>query len=77
MDDDPAILELNEILLERDGHGVVVAASGAEALRALSKRAFDVVFLDEEMPGMSGVEVAKRIRARETPGRQTSRSFSP
>ncbi len=76
VDDDPAILELNEILLERDGHGVVVAASGAEALRALSKRAFDVVFLDEEMPGMSGVEVAKRIRARETPGSKRQGVFA-
>jgi signal transduction histidine kinase/CheY-like chemotaxis protein len=68
VDDDPAILELNEILLERDGHSVTVAASGPEALRALSRRVFDVVFLDEEMPGMGGVEVAKRMRARETPG---------
>jgi signal transduction histidine kinase/CheY-like chemotaxis protein len=68
VDDDPAILELNEILLARDGHAVVVAASGAEALRVLAKRPFDVVFLDEEMPGMSGVEVAKKIRSREAPG---------
>jgi hypothetical protein len=68
VDDDPAILELNEILLSRDGHEVVPAASGAEGLRVLAKRQFDVVFLDEEMPGMSGVEVAKRIRAREAPG---------
>ncbi len=68
VDDDPAILELNEILLERDGHEVTVAASGAEALRALSKRAFDVVFLDEEMPGMNGVEMLKKVRAREAAG---------
>jgi signal transduction histidine kinase/CheY-like chemotaxis protein len=67
VDDDPAILEVNEILLEREGHEVAAAASGAEALRSLAKRRFDVVFLDEEMPGMSGVEVAKRIRAGETP----------
>jgi signal transduction histidine kinase/CheY-like chemotaxis protein len=67
VDDNPAILELNDILLERDGHEVTVAGSGAEALRILSKRVFDAVFLDEEMPGMSGVEVAKRIRAGEAP----------
>lgn len=66
-DDDPAIRELNEILLEREGHEVVAVASGLEALRALGKRRFDAVLLDEEMPGMSGVEVAKTIRARETP----------
>ena len=68
VDDDPAILELNEILLERDGHDVLAAASGHEALQALAKRRFDVVFLDEEMPGMGGVEVARRIRGGEAPG---------
>jgi signal transduction histidine kinase/CheY-like chemotaxis protein len=68
VDDDPAILELNEILLEQDGHEVTLAESGPDALRALAKRRFDLVFLDEEMPGMNGVEVAKRIRANEAPG---------
>ena len=68
VDDDPAILELNEILLKREGHAVTAAASGVEALRALAKRRYDVIFLDEEMPGMSGVEAAKKIRAGETPG---------
>ena len=68
VDDDPAILELDEILLAREGHEVAVAASGAEAVGVLAKRQFDAVFLDEEMPGMSGVEVVKRIRAREAPG---------
>jgi signal transduction histidine kinase/CheY-like chemotaxis protein len=67
VDDDPAILELNEILLEREGHEVAAVASGLEALRALAKRRFDLVFLDEEMPSMSGVEVVKRIRASEAP----------
>jgi signal transduction histidine kinase/FixJ family two-component response regulator/HPt (histidine-containing phosphotransfer) domain-containing protein len=65
-DDDPAILELNETLVEREGHEVVAVESGADALRALARRRFDVVFLDEEMPGMSGVEVVKKIRAGES-----------
>lgn len=68
VDDDPAILELNGILLEKEGHEVAAAASGHEALKALAKRRFDVVFLDEEMPGMSGVEVVERIRGSEAPG---------
>jgi len=68
VDDDPAILELNEILLQRDGHEVAVASSGAEALRALAKRRFDLMFLDEEMPGMSGVELVKKIRGDEAGG---------
>ena len=64
-DDDPAILELNETLVEREGHEVVAVESGADALRVLSKQRFDVIFLDEEMPGMSGVDVLKKIRAGE------------
>lgn len=63
VDDDPAILELNQILIEREGYDVTAVSSGAEALRAFAKRPFDIVFLDEEMPGMNGIEAAKRIRA--------------
>jgi signal transduction histidine kinase/HPt (histidine-containing phosphotransfer) domain-containing protein/ActR/RegA family two-component response regulator len=68
VDDDPAILELNEILLEREGHVVTAVASGIAALSTLARRQFDVVFLDEEMPGMSGIDVTEKIRAGETPG---------
>lgn len=66
-DDDAAIRELMELLIHREGHTVTVAPSGTEALEMLARRRFDLVFLDEEMPGMTGVEVIKRIRARETP----------
>ena len=65
VEDDPAVRELSQILIEREGHKVVAVASGSEALRTLAKQKFDVVFLDEEMPGMSGVEVAAEIRAAE------------
>jgi signal transduction histidine kinase/HPt (histidine-containing phosphotransfer) domain-containing protein/ActR/RegA family two-component response regulator len=67
-EDDPAVRELTGILLERENekHEVVAVASGLEALRAIAKQRFDVVILDEEMPGMSGVEVTKTIRDRET-----------
>lgn len=41
---------------------MVVCASAAEALEAAEKRPFDIVFLDIEMPGMNGVELAKKIR---------------
>jgi len=45
-----------------DGHDVVPAESGEEALRRLGERAFDVALLDIKMPGMDGMELLERIR---------------
>jgi len=44
---------------------VVTAAHGRDALKALSERAFDAVFLDLEMPGMSGFDVVQALRRHE------------
>ena len=44
------------------GFLVAAAASGDEALRLAGSRAFDIVLLDVEMPGMSGLEVLGRLR---------------
>src|SRR6266545_1450907 len=45
-----------------DGHEVVPAESGEEALRRLEERDFDVALLDIKMPGMDGMELLERIR---------------
>jgi signal transduction histidine kinase/HPt (histidine-containing phosphotransfer) domain-containing protein/ActR/RegA family two-component response regulator len=65
-EDDPAIREVTKALLQREGHRAVAVTSGLEALRALAKRRFDLVLLDEEMPGMTGVEAVEAIRAHES-----------
>jgi signal transduction histidine kinase/CheY-like chemotaxis protein len=44
---------------------VVTAAHGRDALKVLSERAFDAVFLDLEMPGMSGFDVVQALRRHE------------
>ena len=67
-EDDPAIRELTELLLTRQGHHVVAVATGADALRRLDGGEFDVVLLDDQMPRLSGAETAKRIRAGEKSG---------
>ncbi|WP_097303157.1 ATP-binding protein [Pseudomonas chlororaphis] len=53
-------------LLESDGHRVWLAEEGAEALTLCQQRRFDLMLLDVHLPGISGVELCKRIRG--TPG---------
>jgi DNA-binding LytR/AlgR family response regulator len=65
-DEAPARSELR-YLLEEAGDVLVVgeATSGAEALQLIGAIHYDVVFLDIEMPGLSGVELAARLAAAE------------
>jgi signal transduction histidine kinase/ActR/RegA family two-component response regulator len=68
--DDNAVnlLVLDQLLTSFD-HEVVKAASGADALAALAATPFDLVLLDIQMPGMTGVEVLQQLRAGEGPNR--------
>ena len=45
------------------GYGLVVAQEGGEALRLVSEERVDLVLMDIQLPGMSGVEVIRRMRA--------------
>jgi CheY-like chemotaxis protein/anti-sigma regulatory factor (Ser/Thr protein kinase) len=53
-------------LLERHGHEVVSVYDGTDALRAFDGFRPDIVLLDIGMPGMNGLEVARRLRERRT-----------
>jgi PAS domain S-box-containing protein len=67
-EDNPINQLFVQALLERDGHTVVVAGNGREALDALAQGTFDVVLMDVQMPVLGGVEAAQRIRRGEVPG---------
>ena len=62
-DDEPEIRSLLAVLFGSEGWLIVEAASGQEALEHSRRFAFDVVVLDHRMPGMSGIEAARRIAA--------------
>jgi CheY-like chemotaxis protein len=59
-DDEEPIRDLLRLALEAEGHSVVLAADGAEALRAASGERPDVILLDLKMPVMDGREFAAR-----------------
>jgi adenylate cyclase len=63
VDDDAVNRQLLMTLLEREGHRVAVAENGADALRILRDRPYDVVLLDIVMPEMDGYEVLDAMRA--------------
>jgi CheY-like chemotaxis protein len=52
-------------ILQKEGHNVVVAGNGREALEKLSKSEFDVVLMDVQMPDMDGFEATAAIRKTE------------
>src|SRR5579862_1359551 len=66
VDDEQSILTLLSYPLRQDGHEVVRASSGAEALERFGESDFDLVVLDVMMPSIDGLEVCRRMRASST-----------
>jgi DNA-binding response OmpR family regulator len=63
-DDESNIIAAIEFLLQQDGHEVLTAQNGEQALRLVEARIPDLVLLDVMMPLKSGYEVCKHIRER-------------
>ena len=64
VDDEIRIRDVVRRYLEHDGHQVLTAGSGAEALEVVSRSAVDLVVLDLRLPDIPGEEVAREIRRR-------------
>ncbi len=71
VDDDQMNRLVAQRLLERLGVSVEIACDGLEALEVLGTRTFDVIFMDQHMPEMDGLEATREIRKREGPRAHT------
>lgn len=64
VDDDPVVTKSFDRVLSDKGYVVITARDGYEALARLRNDEYDVVYTDIKMPGMDGLEVAERVKAR-------------
>ena len=63
VDDEPSMRTTLSILLKREGYGVSLAESGAEALPMLAPGEYDMILTDLKMEGMDGIELLRHIKA--------------
>lgn len=65
VDDEPANRRLLRAILAPEGLAIIEATNGSETLQIIEREPIDLVLLDVMMPGFDGIEVCRRIRARE------------
>ncbi|HNU00448.1 MAG TPA: response regulator [Acidobacteriota bacterium] len=63
VDDDPDVCEYLQKFLSKDGYDVTTVANPAQVLDELKNKPYQIIILDLKMPGMSGEELLRRIRA--------------
>lgn len=65
VEDETALAELLRYNLEAAGHTVTTCVSGEDAELLLAEERYDLIVLDWMLPGVSGIELCRRLRARE------------
>ena len=63
VEDEPSLVDALEYALQAEGFDVVVSSDGEEAVRMFERERPDLVLLDLMLPGLSGTEVCRRVRA--------------
>jgi DNA-binding response OmpR family regulator len=61
-DDEIELLRAHLLFLEKKGYEVVTVTNGLDAVEQCRQQSFDLVLLDEMMPGLSGLETLQRIK---------------
>ena len=61
-DDEIDLLKPHILFLKQKGYDVVTVSNGRDALDAAAERNFDLIILDENMPGLSGLETLSQIK---------------
>jgi CheY-like chemotaxis protein len=64
-------------MLERKGHKITTAEDGNQAVDQYLKDSYDVILMDLEMPGISGIEAARQIRAKEKASSIDTPAYTP
>ena len=67
VDDEPNIIELAQLYLEREGYRIITASDGKAALAAVEKQRPALLVLDVMMPEVDGLEVCRTLRGKKDP----------
>ena len=62
VDDEIEFLRPHILYLEQNGYKVSTASNGIDALMEFEEHPFDIIFLDQNMPGLSGIETMARMK---------------
>ena len=62
VDDEKELVEIMYDLLTSEGYAVIIVNNGDDAIEAVKKKPFDIIFMDQKMRGLSGIETCKEIK---------------
>ena len=65
VDDEIDLLKPHIIFLEKKGYSITECTNGADAIDLVEEKKFDIVFLDENMPGINGLETLAHIKQKQ------------